>query len=106
MLLGDERVRPRAHPRDQRCAFLGTEVAPEQSSPALVGKRRLDHQPLEIADHLIESGALAADSSTPVPSAFETATLPARIARSSPGTPSAESPRNSTGSQKSSSRRR
>ena len=33
----------------------------------------------------------AADSSTPVPSAFTTSTRPARTAPSSPGTPSAES---------------
>jgi hypothetical protein len=48
----------------------------------------------------------AADSSRPEPSALATSTLPARTAPSRPGTPRAESARSSTGSQKSSSRRR
>ena len=41
----------------------------------------------------------AADSSTPVPGAFDTMTRPRRSAPMSPGTPSAESPRSSSGSQ-------
>jgi hypothetical protein len=41
----------------------------------------------------------AADSSTPVPSAFDTMTRPARNAPINPGMPSAESPRSSSGSQ-------
>ena len=48
----------------------------------------------------------AADSSTPLPSALAITTRPARTAPSKPGTPSAESARSSSGSQKSSSSRR
>ncbi|MCY1186582.1 hypothetical protein D9M73_274680 [compost metagenome] len=46
------------------------------------------------------------DSSTPLPRALATSTRPWRTASSRPGTPRAESVRNSSGSQKSSSSRR
>ena len=51
-------------------------------------------------------GSSAGVSSTPLPSALATATWPARTAWTSPATPSDESPRSSSGSQKSSSMRR
>jgi len=48
----------------------------------------------------------AADSSTPLPRLLASTNLPARTTPMRPGTPSAESARSSTGSQKSSSSRR
>ena len=52
------------------------------------------------------TAASAGVSTTPLPSALATATLPARTASTSPATPSDESPRSSSGSQKPSSSRR
>ncbi|MNJ63611.1 hypothetical protein D3C77_595260 [compost metagenome] len=49
---------------------------------------------------------MAGDSRKLVPSEFATSTLPARMTCSRPGTPSVESERSSSGSQKSSSSRR
>ena len=60
MLLRDVGVRPSAHPRDQLGALLGGQVAAEHGSPALIGKRGLDHEARELLDHGLECGPLAA----------------------------------------------
>ena len=49
---------------------------------------------------------MALSSATPVPTALAIVTLPARATAMRPGTPSAESGRNASGSRKSSSMRR
>ena len=135
-LLGDIGVRPRAQAIDERRrSRVGVEIAAEHRIEPLVGKRRLDDQPLDVLDHVLEGRRLAAPPGRdrrqaqllaqqplgdrrhePHPRRrFEHAAAerigdrpPCRRAprRSGPGTPSAESARSSTGSQKSSSSRR
>ena len=103
--LPDDPAGPReaARLRGEGCDVtpVAGDVADPDSAPAMV--RAAIEALGGRLDHLVNN---AGTSATPVPIALTTATVPARYARMRPGTPSSESGRNSSGSMKSSSRRR
>ena len=136
LLLRDEVVRPRAHlGREQRASRGSLSCRPNTGSRAVRRERRLDDQLVEVLEHVLQSlrvgrttrwrptaaagprraGAGTAPAGTaggrrsrsrPSRARWRSSTLPARAASTRPATPSDESLRSSSGSQKLSSSRR
>ena len=135
VFLGHIGVGAGAQTRDHRFARRSHQRAAEHRLEMLVGIGRLDHQVIQVRQHVLERrllpappgghrgqdqrlrpagaprrpGGSPATRPTPArrcPGRWPAPRVPARTAPSSPGTPRAESLRSSSGSQKSSSSRR